>query len=292
VSLLVLGASGFIGSAFTRQRSELDIFTSSRSGVPGCVPFDALCDNLTSIDGLQRISHALILFAEREPDACFSDPRESAKLNVEAALNIIAQCVSHGIVPMFASTELVFDGLSGNYRETSSPQPILEYGRQKLEVEQKLSAMTQDHLVLRFPKTVGTRPGDRSLFTGWIREISLSPESMRCAYDQRFSIQYVEDVPAIVTSLIRRNARGIVHLGDGCNHSRLELLELLCSKLQMMGRTTPRIDAVSIDDIPFLEARPHDISLNTSNLQSLTGYEAPPITRVIDEAIQRCVLGR
>lgn len=234
----------------------------------------------------------MILFAEREPDACVLNSVETARLNVEAALRVITQCVACGIVPIFASTELVFDGSAGRYTESLPPQPILEYGRQKLEVEQKLSAMTQDHLVLRFPKTVGTRPGDRSLFTGWIQEISHSPESMRCAYDQRFSIQYVEDVPAIVTSLIRRNARGIVHLGDGCNHSRLELLELLCSKLQLMGRTTPRIDAVSIDDIPFLEARPHDVSLDTSKLQSLTGYEAPPITRVIDEAIQRCVLGR
>ncbi|MEY4401665.1 MAG: dTDP-4-dehydrorhamnose reductase [Actinomycetota bacterium] len=292
MSLLVLGASGFIGSAFLRTGSASDIFTSSRSGVPGCVPFDALRDNLMSIDGLQRISHALILFAEREPDACFSKPRESATLNVEAALNVIAQCVSYGIVPMFASTELVFDGLSGNYPETSPPQPILEYGRQKLEVERKLSAMTQDYLVLRFPKTVGTRLGDRSLFTGWIQEISHSPESMRCAYDQRFSIQHVEDVPAIVTSLIRQNTKGIVHLGDGQSHSRLDLLELLCSKLQMMGRATPRIKVVSIDDMPFLENRPHDVSLDTSKLQSLTGYEAPPITRVIDDAILRCVLGR
>jgi dTDP-4-dehydrorhamnose reductase len=115
---------------------------------------------------------------------------------------------------------------------------------------------------------------------------------MRCAYDQRFSIQHVEDVPAILNSLIRQNTKGIVHLGDGHSHSRLDLLELLCSKLQMMGQTTPRIEAVSIDDIPFLEARPHDVSLDTSKLQSLTGYEAPPITRVIDEAIQRCVRGR
>lgn len=292
MSLLVLGASGFIGSAFLRTGSASDIFTSSRSGVPGCVPYDALRDELTVIEGLNRVSHALILFAEREPNACVANPAESAKLNIEAPLRVVRQCVEHGIIPIFASTELVFDGLDGHYAESSLPRPILEYGRQKLVVERELSAMTRDHLVLRFPKTVGTRRGDRSLFTGWIEEISHAPDSMRCAFDQRFSTQLVDDVPLIVKSLIKEGVKGIVHLGDGQSHSRLDLLELLCSKLQMMGRATPRIEAVSIDEIPFPEARPHDVSLDTSKLQSLTGYEAPPITRVIEEAIQRCVLGR
>ena len=157
MSLLVLGASGFIGSAFLRSGSASDIFTSSRSGVPGCVPFDALRDELTVIEGLNRVSHALILFAEREPNACVANPAESARLNIEAPLRVVTQCVAHGIIPIFASTELVFDGLDGRYAESSPPRPILEYGRQKLVVERELSAMTRDHLVLRFPKTVGTR---------------------------------------------------------------------------------------------------------------------------------------
>ena len=291
MSILVLGASGFIGSAFIRSGSPSDIFTSSRRGVPGCIAFDALHHELHQLDGLSAITHAVILFAEREPDACVLNPAESARLNVEAALRVITDCVALGIFPIFASTELVFDGSTGDYTETSVPQPVLEYGRQKREVERELSAITSEHLVLRFPKTVGSRRGDRSLFTGWIEEIERAPRSMRCAYDQRFSIQNVDDVPAIVKSLIEAEAKGIVHLGDGRGHSRLDLLTMLCSKLRAKEVTVPEIEAISIDDIPFPEPRPHDVSLNTHKLASLTDYEAPSIESVIDEVIRGCIRG-
>lgn len=292
MSLLVLGASGFIGSTFLSSGSPSDIFTSSRKDTGGCVKFDALHDELRQIDGMSRITHALILFAEREPDACVRNPAETARLNIEAALRVVSQCVSLGIFPIFASTELVFDGRAGNYRETSLPAPILEYGRQKRAVECELPTITQDHLILRFPKTVGTRRGDRSLFTNWIEEILRAPRLMRCAFDQCFSIQLVNDVPAIVKSLIEVDAKGIIHLGDGRNHSRLELLTMTCSKLQTEGFKIPEIEPVSIDELPFPEARPHDVSLNTSRLLSMTAYEAPSVDKVIDEAIKGCTPSR
>lgn len=286
MKLLVLGASGFIGSAFRRSPSNSDIYTSSRSGVAGCVKFDVLLDDLRPLSVLQQVTHAILLFAEREPDNCAKDPTESAKLNVEAAIRVIDQCRDLGIFPIFASTELVFDGKSGNYSEESDPKPILEYGRQKFEVEQYLQSNTTDHLILRFPKTVGVRLADRSLFTNWIHEIDLGTSTLQCASDQIFSVQFVDDVPEIVRLLIVSNTKGIIHLGDGKSHSRLDLLKALCLELDGEGVATPHVEEVSIDSFRFLEPRPRNVSLDTSRLRMVTGYCGPSIEKIIRSVIR------
>lgn len=281
MSLLVIGSNGFIGRVFVKQNQSGEIYTARQVVTNRQSCFDPFANHLRTIPGIANITHALLLFAEREPDRCILDPVGTRFVNVDLPCKVVDECKELGITPVFASTELIFDGKVGMYEESSLPRPILEYGRQKLAAEQYLLSTVENGLILRFPKTYGLRRGDRSLFTTWIDKILEGPVDLSCAADQYFSLQFVDDVPTIVRNIIQSDARGVVHLGDGRRHRRFELLSQLCSTLCTNGFQVPELKKVSIHDFDLPERRPNDVSMRNTKLTELIGTSTQPVEEVI-----------
>lgn len=288
MSLLVIGANGFIGRQFVEESKSGEIYTVRRITTNRQTSFDPCTDQLSTLPGITNITHALLLFAEREPDRCIRDPEGTRFVNVDLPCKIVNECKELGITPVLASSELVFDGEVGMYEESSLPRPILEYGRQKLATEQYLLATVENGLVLRFPKTYGLRRGDRSLFTTWIDKILEGPGVLSCATDQFFSLQLVSEVPTIVRKIIECGAHGVVHLGDGRRHSRLDLLSQLCIALHASGIEVPELKKVSIHDLDFPEPRPADVSMNNTKLIELTGMCSQSVEEMIVTLARKC----
>jgi len=82
-------------------------------------------------------------------DECELHPQETRRTNVEGNAHVIAAASSQGISIVYYSTDYVFDGLSGPYRETDTPHPLNEYGRQKLAVERLLTDKSPASIILR-----------------------------------------------------------------------------------------------------------------------------------------------
>jgi dTDP-4-dehydrorhamnose reductase len=248
--------------------------------------FDPLSDDLADIRGIETISHALFLYAQREPDECIKNPEGTSFVNVRSPCRLIDQCVDLGIVPMFASSELVFDGTEGLYTELEQPSPILEYGRQKVVVEEYLLRHAPGGLILRFPKTIGSRRGDRSLLSTWLDRLESGDRVFDCAIDQYFSLEFADDVPGIVRQLIRGGLSGIFHLGDGRRHSRPDLLAQLGDRLADRGLSVPIAREIFLADLDFLERRPPDVSLDNSKLIELLGPRDPLFPRAMEAALR------
>jgi len=289
MSLLVIGANGFIGRQFVKESKSNEIYTVRRLGADHQVCFDPSSDHLRSIPGITQMTHALLLFGEREPDRCTQDPVGTRFVNVDLPCKMVDECKELGITPIFASSELVFDGRIGMYDEASVPQPILEYGRQKIATEQYLLSTTDNGVVLRFPKTYGLCRGDRSLFTVWIDQIRECPKELSCADDQYFSLQLVNEVPKVVRRIILSGVRGVVHLGDGRRHSRFELLAKLCSALHTNGIRVPELKRVSIHDFDLPEKRPTDVSMENIKLVELTGMSSQSVEEVIVRLVREYI---
>jgi dTDP-4-dehydrorhamnose reductase len=56
---------------------------------------------------------------------------------------------------VFYSSDYVFNGENDPYQETDQPDPICVYGRQKLEVEQKISELLDNYLICRIAWVYG-----------------------------------------------------------------------------------------------------------------------------------------
>jgi dTDP-4-dehydrorhamnose reductase len=272
---LILGASGAVGSRLYGALGPVQALATYHSRpLAGAVRFDAASMRLAD-DILPRahdITHAIILHGITNIDSCARDPGGSRAINVESVCRAVDDLIGQGIVPVFISSDAVFDGSHGNWTETDAPHPVLTYGRQKLEVEQYLLATGRPALIVRLAKVVGISGAHGDMLEGWMDALE-NGEAIRCARDQVFSPVHVDDVVASLIKLVDGRHSGLFHLGGPTILSRLDLLQTLLREVQHYRRPIARISACNLRELPFEEARPLDASLSTAKLNAVIGRE-------------------
>jgi len=290
--LLILGASSSVGRhLYQRLGPERAIGTFNRTPMTGGRRFDSVSMRLAEVVRPGEASHAVILLADPQPDSCVRDPQASRRLNVEAMTRLIQDVWTLGMVPIFASTDYVFDGVKGNYVETDQARPILLYGAQKLEVEDFLTASGQPHAILRLSKVYGDAPDDGTLFSSWLATLLKGPCTLRCATDQTFSPVHVGDVGDAIVAAAEQNLRGLFHCTGNQRFSRLELLTALIAEIRRHRPVAVTVAPCSIHDFPMPERRPLDTSMVADKLLAATGLDFKPVEQRIARLVRAALHG-
>ena len=233
------------------------------------------------------MTHAFVLHGAIDIEACAGDPVGTAEINVEGVWRVLRGLLGAGIMPIYASTEYVFDGTHGAWRETDEPHPSTQYGIQKLEVERRLLADPRRSLIVRLSRVVGTERGTHSVLGPWLDEISAG-KTIRCATDQVFSPADVRDIAGALIRLAGSGATGLYHLGGPEPFSRIGLLRLLLENIQAVApgmRAT--IVPCSLHDLAFRETRPLNTSIAIDKLQAAIGWDFTPMATVCGELAER-----
>jgi dTDP-4-dehydrorhamnose reductase len=273
--IIILGGSSFVGrslqAAFGAGRA---LATFNSKPFEGGRHFDSTAMRVTDLVGAGHdFSHAVVLLGDTQPDSCIADPARSERLNVESIVRVFDDLAGLGIKPVFTSSEFVFDGVKGDYVETDAAEPILLYGRQKLAAERYLQSLGIPSAILRLAKVYGDRPGDGSLFTGWLASLRHGGKT-RCAADQAFSPVYVGDVVLAIEAAVERDIDGLYHVSGNRRFTRLELLEMFIDVMrERHGRFDVAIEPCSIHDFDLPERRPVDVSMRSDKLVRDTGIE-------------------
>jgi len=279
---LILGGSGVIGRQLYRRLGKEDaIATYCRNEIVGGRKFCPLRDEvLDFLNDQPQLKFGIILFAETSIESCAADYANAHLLNVIATRNIIDALVASDVIPVFISSDMVFDGTRGGYTETDRQAPIVSYGRMKFEIEQYLQSLTKSHLIVRLSKVVSGSIAIKTEFSNW--QAALENQSIiRCAMDQKFSpIDIFDAVEGIVT-LLQLGKRGLYNLGGPRALSRAELLEIFIGEArEYQGVIAPQIEYCSIRDFKeFAELRPYDTSLNSDKFNAATGLRLRDISK-------------
>lgn len=285
---IVVGGSGFVGRALLACLGpRRGVGTCHQHPLLGLMPFDATGERLRDL--LARLpeafTHAVFLHGIIDVERCAADPAGTARVNVTGIQRMVDDALAAGLVPVYASSDYVFDGARGLYRETDAPTPCTEYGRQKLAVEQYLAALTEPWLVIRLSRVVGTARGTHSVLGPWIDELR-SGRRMRLAVDQRFSPADVRDVAACWNLLLEAGATGLYHLAGPETFSRMALLQVLRHHLrQVDADLATELEPCRLHDLPFRERRPLDTSLMIDKLQAALAWPFRRMDAVCSEAV-------
>jgi len=222
----------------------------------------------TSIQNLINVSAlkvAILVAAISEPDECFINQKLSQAINVDAPIEILKILKRRSIKPIFISTEMVFDGKKGFYSELDKPNPILIYGKQKLEVEKYIQRNFTDYIIIRLSKIYSEVNNDNSILNTFYSDIT-SNRVTRYATDQHFTPTLQHDFELAVSSIIDKNVSGIFHLSSSFRINRWNFFELFANRIGNFGKVQPCL----LSDIKFLEKRPMDLSLNGEKLSQAT----------------------
>jgi len=267
---LILGGSGFLGRELRRQFNLAQTIATHHSSVQaGCAAFNALQDDLDPmLANMSPGAAVYFLFGITEIDGCLRDNTGSQTLNVDITIELMKRVSDAGMIPVYVSSDSVFDGEKGAYVEEDTANPIHRYGRQKLEVENYLETSRMPFLVVRLPKVVSAIPEPGTLFGQWVTAL-IHGEHVRCAHDQFFSPIVVTDVAQTLAALVEEGHTGVYHLAGPERWSRAELYDLLIAELQVSSLVDPKMTRCGIREFEdLLERRPLDCSLNCDKLRN------------------------
>jgi dTDP-4-dehydrorhamnose reductase len=255
VRLLITGGSGFLGSCVTQAaRAAHETFATYYSH-----PLD---------DGIQldvRAERAVRkLFFDVRPEAVIHTAyaKASREVIVEGSANVASAAHAVGARLVHISTDVVFGGSRGGYREADVPDPLTEYGKMKAEAEKLVTLRAPEALMVRTSLIYGLAGIDaqsRFVLDG-IRSgqpVSLFADEFRCPI-------CVEDLAAALLELLTLDVAGPLHIAGAERLSRYDFGVLLA---RYHGLGTAALVATTPAALGIL--RPKDCSLNCSLAASL-----------------------
>lgn len=262
--ILILGASGRIGGyLFNRFKQDgIDVAgTYCNSKKQGLMHFSLESAALKDL-GVNP-SHIIFCAAANPSPELSGKMENSYDANVTKTINLIDACFESNIVPIYISSDNVFDGEKGNYKETDKTNPLNNYGKIKCEVENHLIASQKPYILLRMGKVFGI---DDTLILETFKNLK---QRIKTPYatDQLFTPTYSEDLYEFVKKAIANNYHGVFHLGSTKALTRYEVAQRIKEYFGMNAEIIP----ARINELGLSEKRPVKIDLNIDKYVNLTG---------------------
>jgi len=164
-------------------------------------------------------------------------PDKSIQLNIVGTSNCVTACIKYNIKLVYISTDYVYPGTSGNYRETDGVYPVNKYAWSKLGGE--CAAMMYDNsLILRMAMTEYPFPHKKA-FT-----------------DLYKSSIWHSDAAKVVYALIDKDAKGIYNVGK----ERKSVYDFVLQE---------NFNILKESKNSVSEITPNDISMNTDKLNNI-----------------------
>lgn len=280
-SILVLGASGMLGTALAKVIGEFPVLRYMG------VDLDADITNRRNIDNAIRKYEAQIVIncaAMTDVDGCERNPMLAAAINSEGAENAALACHDAGAALVHVSTDFVFDGAGDRpYRETDAAQAVSVYGATKLEGERHVARVLPRSLVVRTAWTFG--PG-RPNFVTKVIDRARSGGPLEVVTDQVGSPTYTVDLARGILALTFGNAHGLFHVVNSGSCSRFELAQAVVRGAGLDGVEVKPIESSSLaapSSGQPVARRPAYSVLDTSAFTKKTGISLPPWTEALQE---------
>lgn len=198
-------------------------------------------------------------------DECETNKEKAYIVNFLGSLNIAKSCRMVGCYVIYVSTDYIFDGSKGLYKEKDTPNPLNYYGLTKLLGEVSTLATSEKNLVIRVSGLYGHSPSGKKNFGITALEKLVKGERVKAFVDQYLSPTYVPHLSYTIAKLIKSRPQGVLHIA-GERMSRYEFALLLSRKL---GADESLVIPISITSFTFKAKRPLDSSLDTSKATSL-----------------------
>ncbi|HEX5024774.1 MAG TPA: SDR family oxidoreductase [Agriterribacter sp.] len=225
MKILITGANGLLGQyAVKRLAAAGHRIIATGRGSCRLLPGDERVVEYFSMDitgrdevikSVSDISPEIIVHAAAmaQPDACELDKEACHATNTlatqyfcEAAERVRAKLI-------YISTDFVFSGDDGPYRETDATGPVNYYGSSKLTAEQIVQQSKTQWCIIRTVLVYGNiLSGTRSNVVTWVKDNLENGKPIKVVSDQLRTPTYVDDLAKSIELAIEKNARGIYHI--------------------------------------------------------------------------------
>lgn len=269
---LVTGASGLVGHRLMQALAETPalcgLYHSRKpAAAPGRWVRSDLRDRSEGLRLLDELRPEVIIHcaALSDPVFCEEHPREANELNFGATLWISGWAEANGCHLIHLSTDLVFDGLRGDYREEDPPRPVSVYGWTKLAAELAVRTRRCSWAIVR-PSLIygrsafGDHSAEEKLLACWRED-----RPTKLFLDEYRNPTAVGELAAILEALVRSRDTGIWHVAGAQCMSRFDFGS---TAARIFGVSESLLVPVRIAEVRSLPPRAPNTTLNIEKIRS------------------------
>lgn len=257
MKVLVTGANGLLGQHLIKLLLQKTSFTVIAVGRGKSriqflnnkhLQYHALdiTDAVTASNVYLKLKPDVIVHgaAITQVDDCELDKIKCWNTNVTATRFLLDAAKKWGAYFVYISTDFVFDGNAGNYKETDSPSPVNYYGSSKLTAEKAVLQSGLEMAIVRTCLVYGNLlNGSRSNIVSWVKQNLAEGKSIKVVNDQYRTPTYIEDLAKGILSVIKKRVKGIFHISGDEVLTPYEMATLTADFLSLDKSLIEKVDS-------------------------------------------------
>ena len=266
MKILILGSSGMLGREFVNIfKSKYEVYGIDINNIEN-LGDRYFCINLLNQKEIEQFLEKKLFdiiinsVAIVDLKKCETDKKLAEDLHVNLNKSFIEYCNKNNTKYIYISTDSVFDGEIGNYKEDSIVRPLNNYAYTKFLGEKEVEKI-KNHIIVR-TNILGYTENQNSLFK-WAYENLKDNIEINGFEDVIFSPISVFRLSELIDELVKINYQGLINVVNDTVLSKYEFLNIL--KEMMLSNS--KINKVKIQNTDII--RPKNTSLTNELLHSI-----------------------
>ncbi len=259
MKILITGSNGLLGQNIVKQLLNKDItFLATSKGenrisnLPSSYYKQLDITNKEEVTSIFENYNPTVVIntaAMTNVDACESEKEACWDMNVNAVQYLVDSCIKHHSHLIHLSTDFVFDGKNGPYKESDTPNPLSYYGQSKFEAEKIIqNSSLEKWSIARTIIVYGVvEKMSRSNVVLWAKSALEKGEPINVVDDQFRSPTHGSDLAKGCLLIAEKEANGIFHLSGKEVMSILELVEKVADYYQLDKSIISPIKSITLN---------------------------------------------
>ena len=265
MKVLITGANGFLGHYLVEQFLLKNYFVIAtgrgESRLPNHVSEQFIyqemdfTDPFAVHDVFEKVQPDVVIHAGAisKPDECEKNQWQAYIENVESTITLLINSEEQKSFFILISTDFIFDGESGPYKENDHPNPVNFYGKTKLEAEEAVKEYPFSWAIVRTVLVYGKPNADGANLLTIVKEKIGNGEEYKVFDDQVRTPTYVVDLASAIVSICEKKATGVFHVSG---KDLLSPYQMACMVADYLGLDKSLIKKINSSDFIQPAKRP------------------------------------
>ena len=284
-TILITGASGQLGMSLKRIfNSKYEIISTTGNNNPtGSSMHLDVTNPMLFKEVMETTNPDLVinLAALTNVDLCEKNPELAYSINIGGMDNLV-NAFKGPIIHV--STDYVFDGEDGPYKEEDTTNPLNVYGLSKLESEKLLLDHSENSLVIRSNVIYDYSSKSGASFLNWVVDSLTQEKEINVVEDQWNNPTWTGSLAVVIDRAIDTQLTGLVHWGDGDLVSRFDFANKIADVFNLKKSL---IKPILTSELNQTAKRPLKSGLKSDYAQNILNLEPPTIKECLETIVEQ-----
>lgn len=291
MKLLITGSNGLLGQKLVKQcmANQIDFLATSKGNNRNShCPEDYYADlDITNRKKIEELfqsfmpTHVIHTAAITNVDYCELNAPECDLVNVRSVEYLFSEAVKINAHFQLLSTDFVFDGSTGNYKETDVPNPLSIYANSKVQAEKILqNSKSLNWSIVRTIIVYGTGENlSRSNLVCWAKDALAKGNDMSVINDQFRAPTWADDLAWACLRICELNQTGVFHVSGPETMSIFEIVQRIANYYNF---SLDHVKVVSSSILNQPAKRPPRTGFDLTKARNILGYSPKPLEETLD----------